>query len=71
MIDQKAFFAESKRLQEEFGMTRDQADMLAAHKFWAIQREKRSRAKLTPEPIGLKPVEGEHLSRRPTQDTEQ
>lgn len=60
MIDQKAFFAESKRLQEEFGMTRDQADMLAAHKFWegAVDEQ-------------MKPVEGAYISRRPTQDTEQ
>jgi hypothetical protein len=45
-IDQKAFFAESKRLQDEFGMTRGQADMLAAVKFWE-----------GPEAFGLDPDE--------------
>ena len=33
-IDPKAFFAESKRLQEMLGCTRDQADILVAEKFW-------------------------------------
>jgi hypothetical protein len=55
-IDQKAFFAESKRLQDEFGMTRDQAEMLAAHKFWdGVVDEK------------MQPTEGENISRRPPQ----
>lgn len=55
-IDQKAFFAESKRLQDEFGMTRDQADMLAAHKFWdGVVDEKMQRS------------QGEIVSRRPAQ----
>ncbi len=53
-IDQKAFFAESKRLQDEFGMTRDQADMLAAAKFWeGVVDEK------------MQPTQGEIISRRP------
>jgi hypothetical protein len=30
----KAFRDEAKRLQEAFGMTADQAEMLAAVKFW-------------------------------------
>jgi hypothetical protein len=54
-IDQRAFFAESKRLQEEFGLTRDQADMLAAHKFWDGLVDEQ-----------MKPTEGEPVSRRPS-----
>jgi hypothetical protein len=53
-IDQKAFFAESKRLQDEFGMTRDQADMLAAHKFWEGSGGEK-----------MEPNQGEIVSRRP------
>lgn len=53
-IDQKAFFAESKRLQDKFGMTRDQADMLAAHKFWDGAVDEK-----------MQPVQGEIVSRRP------
>lgn len=53
-IDQKAFFAESKRLQEEFGMTREQADMLAAEKFWSGAVDEK-----------MQPTEGEIISRRP------
>ena len=55
VIDQQAFFAESKRLQDEFGLTRDQADMLAAHKFWeGVVDEK------------MEPAKGDIVSRRPT-----
>lgn len=54
-IDQKAFFAESARLQEQFGMTRDQADMLAATKFWeGVVDEK------------MQPTDGPVVSRRPS-----
>jgi hypothetical protein len=53
-IDQKAFFAESKRLQGEFGLTRYQADMLAASKFWDGVVDEQ-----------MKPTEGEPISRRP------
>jgi hypothetical protein len=53
-IDQEAFFAESKRLQDEFGLTREQADMLAAHKFWdGVVDEK------------MQPTKGPITSRRP------
>lgn len=55
-IDQKAFFAESKRLQDEFGMTRDQADMLAAHKFWDGAVDEK-----------MQPTRGEIVSRRPSE----
>lgn len=55
-IDHNAFFAESKRLQEHFGMTRDQADMLAAVKFWeGVVDEK------------MEPAQGAITSRRPVQ----
>lgn len=53
-IDPKAFFAESKRLQDEFGLTRDQADMLAAEKFWEGVVDEH-----------MRPTTGEIVSRRP------
>jgi hypothetical protein len=53
-IDQQAFFAESKRIQELIGCTRDQADMLAAHKFWDGKVDEK-----------MRPTEGEPISRRP------
>ena len=54
-IDQKAFFAESKRIQDLLGCTRDQADMIAATKFWNGEVDE-----------NMKPVEGEPVSRRPS-----
>jgi hypothetical protein len=54
-IDQKAFFAESKRIEELLGCSREQADMIAAAKFWdgAVDEQ-------------MRPTEGEPVSRRPS-----
>lgn len=52
-IDQRAFFAESKLMQEEFGLSRDQADMLAAEKFWEGSVDEK-----------MQPTQGEVISRR-------
>lgn len=54
-IDPKAFFEESKRIQEAIGCSRDQADMIAATKFWNGDLNEK-----------MKPAEGEPISRRPT-----
>lgn len=53
-IDPKAFFEESKRIQEVLGCSRDQADMVAAAKFWDGAVDEK-----------MKPTEGEPVSRRP------
>lgn len=55
-IDQQAFFAESRRIQELIGCSRDQADMIAAAKFWNGEVDE-----------SMKPTEGEPVSRRPIQ----
>jgi hypothetical protein len=50
-IDAKAFFAESKRLQDEQGLTRDAADKIVADRFWdGVVDEK------------MRPTEGEIVS---------
>lgn len=56
-IDPQAFFAESKRIQELLGCTRDQADMLAAEKFWDGKVDEK-----------MHPTEDEPVSRRPSND---
>jgi len=53
-IDPKAFIAESKRIQELLGCSRDQADMIAATKFWNGDVDEQ-----------MKPTQGEPINRRP------
>lgn len=53
-IDPQAFFAESRRIQELLGCTREQADMVAAVKFWDGKVDEQMRP--TPEGTSRRPV---------------